>query len=82
MMKLTMAAGSCRARDAACWIGFAASPTFAVMAWIAAADAPRLSICASSSAIGGMAWMYLLMSVFHAPAWLKLAFPTNNTEGV
>jgi hypothetical protein len=46
------------------------------MAWIAATDAPRIAICASASAmppIGGMAWMYLLMSLFHVSPWLKLA---------
>ena len=35
-----------RPRDAAGWIGLAASPTFAVMAWIAATDAPRIAFCA------------------------------------
>jgi hypothetical protein len=26
------------------------------------------------SLIGGMAWMYLLMSLFHVSPWLKLVF--------
>ena len=65
-----------RARDAPGRLGFAASPTFALMAWIVAADAPRTALCASASAIPpihGMAWMYLLMSLFHVSPWLKLA---------
>jgi hypothetical protein len=65
-----------RARDAIGWIGLAASPTFAVMAWIAATDAPQVTICSSASGvlpIDGMAWMYLLMSLFHVSPWLKLA---------
>ena len=65
-----------RPRDAAGWIGLAASPTFAVMAWIAATDAPAIAICSSTSGMlpmDGMARMYLLMSLFHVSPWLKLA---------
>ena len=65
-----------RACDAAGWIGLAGSPTFALMAWIAATDAPRMAICAAASdmlPINGMTWMYLLMSLFHVSPWLKLA---------
>jgi hypothetical protein len=64
-----------RNRNAGGWLGLAASPTFALMAWNAASDAPR--VCAPASGmlpIDGMAWMYLLMSVFHLSPWLKLAF--------
>jgi uncharacterized RDD family membrane protein YckC len=64
-----------RARGAAGWIGLAAAPTFALMAWIAATDPSRIAICSSTSGmppIGGMAWMYLLMSLFHVSPWLKL----------
>jgi hypothetical protein len=63
-------------RDAAGWIGLAGSPTFGLMAWIAATDTPRITICASAShmlPIDGMAWMYLLMSLSHMSPWLKLA---------
>ena len=65
-----------RVRGATGLIGLAASPTFAVMAWIAATDAPRTVLCSSASGllpISGMAWMYLLMSLFHVSPWLKLA---------
>jgi hypothetical protein len=46
------------------------------MAGIAATDAPRMAICTSVPdilPINGMAWMYLLMSLFHMSPWLKLA---------
>ena len=69
-------AGASRTRGAAGWLGLAASPTFALMAWIAASDAPGIAICSPGSGmlpIDGMAWMYLLMSLFHLSPWLKLA---------
>jgi hypothetical protein len=69
-------AGAWRPRGTAGWIGLAASPTFALMAWIAATDAPRIAICSLASGmlpIDGMAWMYLLMSLFNVSPWLKLA---------
>jgi hypothetical protein len=63
-----------RPRDAAGWIGLAASPTLALMAWIAAAGAPHTAVCSSAmSPIDSMAWMYLLMSLFHVSPWLRLA---------
>lgn len=79
-------------RGAAQWLGLAASPTFALMTWIAASDAPRSAICSSASGmlpIDGMTWMYLLMSLFHLSPWLKLAsgrprqltHPAPQTEG-
>jgi hypothetical protein len=85
-------AGTWRGRDAVGWISLAASPTFALMAWTAATDTPRIALCASGSdmlSIDGMAWMYLLMSLFHVSPWLKLAFdrpqrlvhPQHKTEG-
>ena len=58
------------------WLCLAASPTFALMAWIAANDAPPMALCSSGSSIlpvGGMTAMYLLMSLFHLSPWLKLA---------
>jgi hypothetical protein len=64
------------ARGAAGWLGLAASPTFALMAWIAANDAPPHAFCSSGSSflpIDGMTAMYGLMSLFHLSPWLKLA---------
>jgi hypothetical protein len=63
-------------RGAAGWLALAASPTFALMAWIAANDASPMALCSSSPSIlplDGMTAMYLLMSVFHLSPWLKLA---------
>jgi hypothetical protein len=65
-----------QARVAAGWLALAASPTFALMAWIAANGAPAMPLCASGSGIlpiDGMTAMYLLMSLFHLSPWLKLA---------
>ena len=65
-----------RAHGVAGRLGLAASPTFALMAWIAASDSPRVAICSAASGvlpIDGMAWMYVLMCVFHLSPWLKLA---------
>jgi hypothetical protein len=62
-------------RGAAGWLALAASPTFALMAWIAANHAPPMALCSSGSSIlpiGGMTAMYLLMSLFHLSPWLKL----------
>ncbi|MEZ5935360.1 MAG: hypothetical protein R3F54_26265 [Alphaproteobacteria bacterium] len=64
-----------QSRDAASWLGLAASPTFASMAWISSNDMQAM-LCSPGPGIlpiGGMAWMYLLMSFFHLPPWLKLA---------
>jgi len=65
-----------QARGAAGWLTLAASPTFALMAWIAANDAPPMALCSSGSSIlpiDAMTAMYLLMSLFHLSPWLKLA---------
>ncbi|MBC2887155.1 hypothetical protein H7Q97_17370 [Ochrobactrum sp. CM-21-5] len=64
-----------QSRHAASWLGLAASPAFALMAWVSANDTQG-TLCASTSGIlpiGGMAFMYLLMSFFHLSPWLKLA---------
>jgi hypothetical protein len=63
-------------RGAAGWLGLAASPTFALMAWIAANRTSPIALCASGSSIlpiDGMTAMYVLMSFFHLSPWLKLA---------
>lgn len=61
---------------AAGWLALAASPIFALMAWVAAGNAPRNTLCSAGPGllpVDGMTTMYLLMSVFHLSPWLKLA---------
>ena len=69
-------AGASGIRSAAAWLTLAASPSFALMAWFAANNAPPTALCSSGSSIlpiDGMTAMYLLMSLFHLSPWLKLA---------
>jgi len=57
------------------WLALAASPTFALMACIAAVNTPPITLCSAAPGIlpiGGMTAMYLLMSLFHLSPWLKL----------
>ena len=63
--------------NAARCLGLAAAPTFAVMALYTAISGRSLPdvICSASGAtspLHGMVLMYLLMSFFHLPPWLKL----------
>ncbi|GLR96791.1 MULTISPECIES: hypothetical protein [Bradyrhizobium] len=68
--------GAATARHLARWLALAATPTFAIMALLTAvlAGGPGDVLCSagSGSALGGMVPMYLLMSAFHASAWLRL----------
>jgi hypothetical protein len=62
---------------AAAWLSLAAAPAFAAMALVTATHGggPADILCSAahgSSPLGGMVPMYVLMSVFHAPPWLKL----------
>jgi hypothetical protein len=52
----------------------AAAPTFALMAVLTALPGSGMPdvLCAAASPLSGMVPMYVLMSVFHAPPWLKL----------
>ncbi len=57
------------------WLGLAATPTFAAMALLAATPGkPTEMLCAAGAlpSLSGMVPMYLLMSAFHTPAWLRL----------
>jgi hypothetical protein len=58
------------------WLGLAATPTFAIMAVLTAVlgGGPADMLCSAGhgSLLGGMVPMYLLMSAFHASAWLRL----------
>lgn len=67
------------------WLALAASPVFAAMAGIAAGEASPAPFCTVGQGVlplDGMAAMYLLMSLFHLPPWLKLAtrFSRNGTS--
>lgn len=73
---MVMMATANKAHDTHPWLALAASPTFALMALITAVDAPPLALCTGSIRIlpiDGMTAMYVLMSLFHLPPWLKLA---------
>ena len=64
------------ASGAANWLCLAATPAFAVMALLAGVGVgPPDMLCSTAqdaSPLTGMATMYLLMSCFHSPPWLKL----------
>ncbi|GAB9134522.1 MULTISPECIES: hypothetical protein [Bradyrhizobium] len=68
--------GVVAARHLARWLGLAATPTFAIMAVLTAVlgGGPADMLCGAGqgSLLGGMVPMYLLMSAFHAAAWLRL----------
>jgi hypothetical protein len=76
-------ASAWQARGVAGWLALAASPTFAVMALIAANDATGITFCSLGQhmlPIDGMTEMYLLMSLFHLSPWLKLASSRPRTH--
>lgn len=59
------------------WLHLAAAPTFAIMALLTGVlggGQPDILCSAAehASPLGGMVPMYLLMSTFHSPPWLKL----------
>jgi hypothetical protein len=62
---------------AADWLSLAAAPAFAFMAALTGllGGSPHEMLCSAAehaSPLGGMVAMYLLMSAFHVPPWLKL----------
>ena len=65
------------ALDMAGWLSLAAAPTFAIMALFTGVfgAGPSNMLCSAArdaSPLSGMVPMYLLMSAFHSPPWLKL----------
>ena len=68
---------------AADWLSLAAAPTFAVTALLTAVlgGDPLEMLCLAAehtSPLSGMIPMYLLMSAFHSPPWLKLISSRRN----
>ncbi|MDT8757542.1 hypothetical protein MZO42_02425 [Sphingomonas psychrotolerans] len=57
---------------AADWLTLAAAPAFALMALLAALDHSPAAMLCGGARVGGMAAMYLLMSLVHAAPWLRL----------
>jgi len=61
------------------WLALAASPVFALMAFVSLArhadSASMLCSAAGMAPFGGMTAMYALMSLFHAPPWIRLIGP-------
>ena len=66
--------GHAAALPAADWLGLAAAPTFAIMALLTSVLGGGQAdvLCSAASPMSGMTAMYLLMSAFHSPPWLKL----------
>ena len=68
--------GAIAALGPAKWLGLAATPTFAVMAVLTGVfgggGMDMLCSAAPGSMLDGMVPMYVLMSAFHLPAWMKL----------
>ncbi len=59
------------------WLCLAATPTFAIMGLLTGLDgSPMNRLCSSGpgAPLSGMVTMYLFMSAFHSPPWLKLIF--------
>jgi hypothetical protein len=59
------------------WLRLAAAPSYGFMALFTAAfgESPKDMLCVAMhhvSPLGGMVWMYVLMSAFHSVPWLKL----------
>jgi hypothetical protein len=59
------------------WLSLAAAPTFAAMALLVSLHGGSMPamLCAAApdaSPLAGMVPMYLLMSAFHLPPWLRL----------
>jgi hypothetical protein len=80
-MTLSTAANKgCARRGAAGWLVLAASPTFALMAWVAASETTPMALCSAGSSLlplDGMQMMYALMSLFHLAPWLTLVSGRN-----
>ena len=76
---MTAASHPSTALAASGWLSLAATPTFAAMALASGlTDGSMGGLCAVRPPFGGMAAMYVLMAVFHAAPWLRLAARPRN----
>lgn len=66
-----VAGGGGAALGVADWLHLAATPAFALMALLTGLTGGDM-LCGTASPLGGMVPMYLLMSAFHLPPWLRL----------
>ncbi len=66
------------------WLSLAAAPTFAIITLTTGilGSSPGNMICAAghASMLDGIVPMYLLMSAFHSPPWLKLISSRSAAE--
>jgi hypothetical protein len=67
----TVAGGGGAALGVAHALHLAAAPVFALMALVTGFSGGDI-LCGATSPLGGMVPMYLLMSAFHLPPWLRL----------
>src|SRR5262245_24774884 len=77
--------GATAALGLADWLCLAATPTFAILAVLTGllGGSPMDTVCLAGSwaPLSGMVPMYLLMSAFHSPPWLKLIFVRRGAVG-
>ena len=68
------------------WLHLAAAPTFTIMALLTAGldSGPPNALCSAAGhfRFGGMAPMYLLMSIIHLTPWLNLMSRRRNVSGM
>ena len=70
---------STTAQRSANGLHLAAAPTFAIMALLTCVLGDASPLCGVASPLSGMVPMYLLMSAFHLPPWLKLMASWRNS---
>ena len=70
---------STAAQRSANGLHLAATPTFAIMALLTCVLGDASPLCGVASPLSGMVPMYLLMSAFHLPPWLKLIASWRNS---